>query len=274
MARQAENTRTLPDFDNPPAVETVIAVHFASLEQWNVQHFGLFWNEIRNEYPRVVVHPSIGPSAMEFKLDFDADLSSPRVELLPLRCWFYNQGESRLIQLQNNCFAHNWRKVGGDDPYLHYDPLKSIFESEWGRFCSFLKREGLPSPTVVHCEVTYINHLDKGKGWNVFSDLPSVIPSWTGATSGTYLPPPQMVMINSFYPMDKQDGRLQIEVRPAIRQSDSKQTLQLTLSGRCRPSSSEGSDVLRALDSAREWVVRGFADFTSPAMHQHWRRKI
>jgi uncharacterized protein (TIGR04255 family) len=240
-----EPQRSLPDFDDPPAVETLLTVRFAALEKWNVQHFGLFWNEIREEYPRVVVHPSVGPS-VEFKMEFDAALSRTQVELLPLRCWFYNDNESRLIQLQNDGFTHNWRKVGGGDPYLHYDPLRQIFKKEWDRFCAFLQREGLSAPNVFHCEVTYINHLDKGKGWDTFADLPSVIPSWSGRTSGNFLPAPQMVMINGFYPIPTTEGRLQIDMHPAVREADNQQTLQLTLSSRCRPASSSTEDVFAA----------------------------
>src|SRR5262245_1038548 len=55
LSREAE----LPDFDHPPAVETFIGFHFANLQNWKTPYFGLFWQEIRDEYPDAEVLPPI-----------------------------------------------------------------------------------------------------------------------------------------------------------------------------------------------------------------------
>ena len=101
-------TRTLPDFENPPAVETLMGVHFAPIENWQSPYFGLFWSRIKKDYPRceiklpVVMGPTVDIAAAQFQSGFE----------LPTRCWFINHDETRLIQLQSNLFLHNWRKVG------------------------------------------------------------------------------------------------------------------------------------------------------------------
>jgi hypothetical protein len=59
----------------------------------------------------------------------------------------------------------------------------------------------------------------------------------------------------------------------AFRFSDAKETLQLTVSARGKPASGSTSDILEWLDLGREWVVRGFTDFTSETVHELWRRK-
>jgi uncharacterized protein (TIGR04255 family) len=140
--------RTLPDYDNPPAQETWMAFAFVPLS-WSVPHFGAFWSELREDYPKFEVHPPIG----EFNVEFNA-LSPEAIVRLPVRCWFINDESNRLIQVQNNRFFHNWRRPNPTAPYLHYDELKPVFEREWGRFCDFLNRHDLGVPNVLSCEVS------------------------------------------------------------------------------------------------------------------------
>ena len=54
----------LVDFESPPVVETVLGVEFAPIRGWAVPHFGLYWNEVRSEFPRFDVHAPL-PSQIE-----------------------------------------------------------------------------------------------------------------------------------------------------------------------------------------------------------------
>jgi uncharacterized protein (TIGR04255 family) len=261
--------RTLPDFDNPPAVETLMGVHFTPIEKWQGPYFGLFWSRIKKDYPRVELQPPVVDAPTpELAL---AQLQS-RMEL-PVRCWFFNQDETRLIQVQRNLFLHNWRKVERTDKYLHYDNLRPIFEKEWQGFRTFLLDEGLGEPGIQLCEVTYVNHIDRGSGWETFADLSDVFPNWCPATSGNVLPTPQLVAINTSYPLKGVGGRLQINAQPSVRQTDAKETIQLIVTVRCKPSSSSNQDIYRCLDEAHRWVILGFTDFTGRKMHDIWGRK-
>jgi hypothetical protein len=47
----------------------------------------------------------------------------------------------------------------------------------------------------------------------------------------------------------------------------------MTLTARGVPHSSDQEELLRCLDVGREWVVRGFADFTTDEMHNLWKRR-
>ena len=251
-----------------------MGVHFDPLENWNLPHFGLFWSRINHEYPVAEVHPLIASEGEVQEFEFGVGALQKQLKI-PVRCWFINEDKTRLIQVQNNRFIHNWRRIrGSGGPYSHYDDLRPIFEAEWNRFSAFLEKEGIVKPNVVRCEVSYINHLDRGRGWQSFADLPDVFPSWSGRTSGGFLPPPQAAAIRTFYPIQRPEGRLEISAQPAVRQSDGKDIIQLSVTGLCKPTSSEGGQIFSALDAAHEWVVRGFTDFTSAKMHEIWRRKI
>lgn len=259
--------RTLPEFENPPAIETLMGVHFAPIAQWQSPYFGLFWARIKKDYPRIQMQPPIlqqmpDPSAL------------PQLPWEFGRCWFFNENETRLIQVQNNLFLHNWRKVTPAEKYLHYDHLRPHFEREWEGFRNFLTQEELEAPKISQCEVTYVNHIDRGMGWETFADLSSVFPNWSPATSEGILPSPELVSINASYPLKAVDGSLQINAQPAVRQTDAKETIQLTVTARCKPLSSSDQDVYQSLDEARKWVVLGFTDFTGPKMHKLWGRRI
>lgn len=64
-----------------------------------------------------------------------------------------------------------------------------------------------------------------------------------------------------------------VQILPVIRADDGKEILQLSLTALCRPRSQLDVDLLGALDVGREWVVRGFTDFTSREMHEVWKRE-
>lgn len=266
----------LPEYELPPVVETLLGVQFQRLESWGTPHFGLFWQRVRDEYPQFEIQPpllhqeerfgaeNVAPKSLSFRLQQEP----------PLRCWFLNSTGGRLLQLQNGHFIHNWRLAGKQDTYPRYDlTIRPQFESEWRRFCEFLASEGISEPKITQCEVTYVNHIARSNGWESSEDLPQVFPCWSGENSGNFLPTPESVVLNSNYVLPNQQGRLHIEAEPAIREADAQEVLQLKLTVRGRPASSSLSDILNWFDLGREWVVRGFTDFTSARMHELWKRK-
>jgi len=266
--------RSLPDYDNPPVVETAIGVEFASLEKWEVPYFGLFWQHIQAAYPHFEVKPPVVTEVEKPQVEFGhSQISLLEVSKPLVRCWFLNEARTELIQVQNDRLIHNWRKVSGGEPYPHYDNIRPAFERDWEQFCEFLSLHGLGMPDVRQCEVTYVNHIDRGEGWDTFADLPGVFPSWAGATPENFLPVPESILLNVSYLMPEKQGRLRIAVVHAFRQTDARETLQLTLTARGKPASNAVPDLLKWLDLGREWVVRGFTDFTSRRMHELWRRK-
>jgi len=262
------------DFGQPPVVETVLGVQFAPMGGWSIPHFGLLWSEIKDRYPRFEVQPPIGAEVgLRFGRDAN-DPNKPTVDFgsIPIRCWFFDASEATLLQVQNNCFFHNWRKVTGREEYLHYDRVRPLFREQWLKFIEFLKKHSIESPNVFQCEVSYVNHIERGKGWT-FADLPSVLPVWSGHHSDEFLPHPEVVSVNAVYPIADKRGRLQVVMQPAIRQLDSADILQLTLTARGKPRSSQIDDILAWFDIGHEAVVRGFKSFTSPTMHEAWRLK-
>jgi hypothetical protein len=89
-----------PRFRRPPVIETLLAMQFAELEKFAIPHFGLFWSEIRDEYPRQEVKP---PLAQEIE-QFGGPPTQATVGLKfsqepEARCWFISEHGDQLIQV-------------------------------------------------------------------------------------------------------------------------------------------------------------------------------
>lgn len=264
-----------PDYDRPPVVETYLGVQFSPLVKFSIPHFGLYWAKIRDNYPDFQVQPPL-PTVMEqFETErfVQAKLGVELVSIPDVRCWFIDKSGRMLTQVQTNRFIHNWRKLKPEDVYVHYDRIKPSFSQEWKTFCKFLEEADLGKPEINQCEITYVNHIELGQGWNSYGELNKVISCWSGKYSGKFLSAPESINIGARYGLPDKRGRLHIQMQPAITQ-DAKEILQLNLTARGKPESADMEHVLEWFDLGHEWIVRGFTDLTAKDMHDFWGRKI
>jgi len=117
-------SRMLPDFENPPLVEVALSVQFEPIEQMRTPQIGFLWAEFRDRFPVTQEHPPVDPVIERFGI---ARTGAPEVRLQMLespplpRVWFVNPTGTELIQVQNDRFIHNWRKVDDGDKYPRSD---------------------------------------------------------------------------------------------------------------------------------------------------------
>ena len=265
--------RPLPEFDAPPVDEVVLGVDFSPLD-FKVPYFGLFWSGIRGEYPRCDVQPLVISQIETFPQPHRGQPTIPAFfgDSSAVRCWFLNEPETELIQLQPDRFMRNWRRVKGAESYPRYAYLRPRFETDWGRFLKFMEENRLKLPEVVQCEVTYVNNIEKGEGWETFADLARVTPLWSGSVSENFLPSPESASVAVAYTMERELGRLRVNLSHAFRLRDGKEILQFQLVARGKPASASPAGIMDWLDHGREWIVRAFTDLTTPEMHKIWRR--
>jgi uncharacterized protein (TIGR04255 family) len=264
---------TLPSFKKPPVTEVVLGIQFNTISNFKSTHFGLYHQCIKNQYPKVEEQPPL-PETFEF---FEKRLSVPQLQYVnipPLRrCWFIEEEGTRLVQLQPEHFLYNWRKVSGDEVYPRYESIREEFEKLWKGFLAFTKDQSLEPINVNHWEVTYVNHIDKGKGWESLADLKNIVGFWSDELSLGYLPKPEKVDLNMTYAYPLEKGRLHVSLKPAIRQRDKVECLLLRLTARGQINSFVTDEILKKFDSGREWIVRGFTDLTKQAAHKTWIRE-
>jgi len=274
----SETRPRLPDFTNPPVIEVALSVQFEPLSGFRTSHFGLLWSDFRRQFPRTEEHPPRPPVIDQFGIR-RAPKMDVRVEVaLPVpQCRFLNDTGTELIQIQQDRFVHNWRKVGAGDEYPRYESVKRRFEQELGVFRQFLAREDLGELVPNQCEITYVNHIISGAGWERHGELGEVITVWTTRYSDTFLSGPEDIGLRVRYIIPGVDGspigRLLVSVDPAYRAEDDRPIYVLLLTARGRPIGQGIEGALGFLDIGREWIVRGFTSLTSPRMHEIWGRR-
>ena len=265
--------RDLPDFDAPPVIETLLGVQFSSTKQFPTRLYTEYWKRIMSRFPSLELQGPLPAVTEEFGRPQALAFGIQLVQGDESRYWYIDESGTRLLQIQKDRFIHNWRRIK-DEPYPHYDEdIRPRFEKEWVEFCSFLREKGYDKPVVNQCEVTYVNHIEPGEDSAHVGDLSKVISCWSDTYSGHFLKQPETTTFNVRYLMPENRGRLYIMGQPVIRKRDAKQVFQLNLTARGKPKSSELHDILEWLDLGREWIVRGFTDFTTPEMHRLWKRK-
>jgi uncharacterized protein (TIGR04255 family) len=271
---RSPSQRVLPEYADPPVNEVLIAIEFAPIVSWQPPHAGLYWSHIRADYPGMEVHPPIIPLAGQ-----DGDLfqtQAPRLEFAQpglVRTWFLSQDKTRLIQIQRDRFILTWRKVSGNEQYPRFDNvLFPEFVKEFSRFKSFLKENLNIEVDITYCELTYVNHLVQGREWVVLDDLFNVMSYLALPRPGQYLPQLETFNMSGAFRMNDAASRLTFQIIHALRQTDDKQIMQMTLTARGRPNPKTDGGVSEWITIARSWIVNGFTELTTESAHKKWGR--
>lgn len=261
----------IPEFAKPPVIETVLGVEFAPIDELGILAIGAFWDEIRHEYP---LHQLMPPLQSIVDAEGATKPIQIQVQLLSApeaRIWMINKDGTRLVQLQRNRLLFNWRKVAGNIEYPRYASIRNLFASLWADFVAFLEDRGIDAPTILACEISYVNHLEIGREFARFEDVTRVFPFW-GLRAGSFLPAPEVGGFHMSFPMPNEMGDLDVKLQPAIRNADLKNILQFELSAKGLVKKGKIKHAFRWLDVGHEWIVRGFTELTSPEMHAMWER--
>lgn len=138
------STAPLPRFREPPVIETVIGVEFAPLAKWDIPYFGLYWSEVKAEYPNFKVLPALDSQVEVFDKDVSKESEIHLVDKPPLRCWFMAEDDSTLIQIQSTRMIFNWKRGTRDEAYPHFEEtIRPAFVREWSRFRKFVNDRAL-----------------------------------------------------------------------------------------------------------------------------------
>lgn len=267
----------LPDFRKPPLAETVLSLQFEPIQGLTTAHLGLLWSRFREQFPLVEEHPPLLPVLETFGPPSHPHVEVTLEERLPVpRIWFLNSRKTELVQVQADRLIHNWREVDGVDPYPRYEPIRERFRSEVASFEEFLAGEGLIALAINQCEVTYVNHIEPSGIWTRHAELGRVMANWSDTSTAMFLPEMEDAWLRLRYsipgPAGEPIGRLHVTCQPGWKKTDGSPLLVLTLTARGRPLGRGTDDAFGFFDLGREWIVRAFADLTSPDMHRAWER--
>jgi uncharacterized protein (TIGR04255 family) len=264
-----------PYYLRPPVTEVVIGAQFRPLDALVTAHIGLYWNTIRNKFPGVEEH---GPVDHIIERQ-GGDLPPPPPGLTLLskpelpRTWFIDRAGTHLIQVQRDRFIYNWRKQKPSDTYDRFTPIKRQFLGYWNTFRTFLNSQHLQTPTIDQCELTYVNQIDSGAGWNSMADWGQLFINCGWNPKSGFLKTPEAVRWAMHFVLPNQAGRLRVEAIPAVIPPEGKLTIRFSLTARGAPSGADTAATSRWYEVAHESIVRGFADIVTEKADKLWQRQ-
>jgi len=267
--------KDLPDFRKPPVAETALSLQFEAISGLTSAHLGVLWERFRQDLPLIEEHSPLPPVFEKFEPPSPSQVEVMIEEKPPLpRVWFLNESKTELIQMQSNRFIHNWRKMEGLEPYPRYEPIREKFRGEVAALEAFLRDENLGALAVNQCEVTYVNHIEPAGVWERPGQLEKVFSMWSGLQNASFLPNPEDAGLHMRFVIPNETGepigRLHVVVHPAWKKTDNSPILALNLTARGVPIGGGIDAAFSFFDLARRWIVKGFADLTTPEMHRVW----
>ncbi len=253
------------DFNTPPVVETTWGVYFAPLAGWTALEAGIFWDRVRADYPDAHLVNPVG--AIEFPSLPTITSDEITLETFPIRCKLTSANRNQLLQIQSNSFRRSWRVTDTVPKYQHYEETEPLFYADWSRFLSFLTDRNIGQPSVWHCEVTYINHFEKGREWKAFADIRDIF-RWdslpmVGGIEGRDLASFSFTHVSG-------SNRREIDCQLAARRKDGKEVLQLRISSFNAPDANSEKGIRFAISTGHLEVIETFVAITTEKVQELW----
>ncbi|MBI3682744.1 MAG: TIGR04255 family protein [Acidobacteria bacterium] len=276
QTRETENSSEmkseLPNYENPPVNEVVCGIQFKSLDNLRIPHVGVFWEKVKSEYPNCQEVAPLIPVIERFGDQEGLELPAPNEVPLP-RVWFLNSTDTGIIQVQRDRFLHNWKKANATDVYPQYPIVIDLFKRHLSTFDSFLDEHGLGSIEPKQYEMTYVNQILQGEGWDELSDLSKVFRDYSWHTEERFLPVIEHVNLRKTFALPEGKGRMHVAIRDGMRRDDGRPVILFEFTVRGFPGDAARERMWAWFDLAREWIVRGFADLTTDEVQKNlWRR--
>lgn len=255
-----------------------MAVVVDGLELATAVDFGLFWERLSADYPRVEQYPRV--------LNEIEDLSSPPqgatirfqvAQLLPTNSlWFVTEEGAEAVEIQSDRIGWHWRRPTERETYPRYPHVRSHFDATFEVIASEVQKRLGDRPSPVQCEVKYINEIPAQPSPSGHGDPDPILRLWSPA--GGHLPgPAEDVRLTARYrlPSDPRSlgGRLIVTLEPAQRVSDNKPIYVLSLVAKGKAAELDRSATLEFMDFGREVIVESFTKITTTAKHDEWGRE-
>ena len=278
----AARLSTLPSFHRPPVVEVVVGAKISGAERYSLRSLGQFAAELGSE----------GLEAEEIQASYEAPVerfddgvaaAAPSVDLLfrsghpPIRYMLRSSAGDEMVQVQPDWIAVNWRKTGPEDVYPRWPNRWSTFERRASLAEGCFAKDGLQYDQV---EVVYVNHIERSGVWEshgqanrVFSYLQAGDRFTDGFLSLQERTQVDLTFLMRAGPADDPVGRLHVTTSLGWSKVGMHPIFVMTLAARGKPESPTIHGVRDFAHMAREWIVRAFADLTTPRMHEAWGRQ-
>lgn len=254
-------------FDRPPIIEVVCGLMFEPLKELLAPHLGLLWERFKPAYAMCKEAP---PLAIQIETEAGTVSEAEFLEVPPLpRIMFEEPQGNGVLQIQRDRFHHNWRRQSLEDVYPHFEEVFSLFQMRLDTFRAFLAEAGLGKMAIKQYEITYVNHIPRGDGWETTADIGNVFPDFSWRRDDKRSEPSSINWRASF---KLPSGRLHTTIRNATRISDSKEIILFDLTARGIGEDRTDEDMEQWFRNSHDEIVKAFAEMTSPELQTAtWR---
>ena len=263
------------DFAKPPVDEVVLSILFKPLNKFLAPHLGELWHEFKKDrFVHILERPPINPTIEVFpNQDEEAEFEISNVPPFA-RIWFIHESESKILQVQRDRFTFNWRRTDSDQKYPGFSSIFENFEDFYNRFSEIMKNLEIGSVTPLQYELSYIDQLMHGDGWNTLNDIDKIYNMFIDSQqSDSFWEGAEFVILQTSFPMQDLRGRLHLAISNRVRMPDQRQTLQTDFTMRGFPANTAhpmGMWFKAAHDQIQEKFV---CMFTEDIQTQIWERK-
>jgi uncharacterized protein (TIGR04255 family) len=257
----------LPKFDNPPVSEVAFGFQFAAAPVLSTVSIGMYCNSIKDRYPIIAEQvplpdiPEPGLQLMFPRFEFASGLPPVR------RVWMQTEDHDWLVQIQENRFHVNWRRVSGRK-YPSFEMVSERFRAEWSHFLEWTKAAKI-AVLPQRYELTYINLITSENGFSANGRAHELL-SFFSPINGRLLSNPVLMTGDLGFELPDDKGILSVSVKHVIQKSNNQPGLQIELTARgiCDPERFES-----AFKTAHEYIVIGFADLITDRAKEMWKMK-
>lgn len=268
----------MPEFDNPPLVETVISLQFEPVQQIGLEHIGYLFEAYKAKFPRIqTLHPlnnhierlGLGGSKFEStRLDIIQNIPFPRIMLL-------SEDDQKLLQIQQDRFCRNWRNLPGNNfVYPRYKTLKAEFDEDLEAFTNFVKSNFDAALEPNQCEVTYVNRINLSEfksGDNVISSI--FKHEHVALLDFEYLQEERHNFNTSYTITHRGEFVGRLHVSANYLNSNESDLIDLTLTARGRPLNAGIDGSSNFFNLGRKAIVNVFDAMTTDEAHKKWGKR-
>ncbi|MBI5103868.1 MAG: TIGR04255 family protein [Solirubrobacterales bacterium] len=267
--------------------EVALTVQFAQ-PVIDLDALGLFGARVRKQLPGRQAQPLLPPMEETFDLMPPAPGFEIRFDNAPLvpRTWFLSPDGEQIVQLQPDRMSVNWRDVSEDKgDYPRYDRIRTRLEELLSVLEIVLSELDRPLPAINMCEASYVNpiQLPGSEDARQHPDLAKIINRVRGRPRNAFLPDAEDAQLQVRWRIPAEElpgapegppvGRLHLQAGPGLRPRGNVPIYVVTMTARVKPAGGSVSNAWDALDVAHKWIVLGFTDVTTSAMHKIWGMK-
>lgn len=260
------NKSELASFRKPPLSEVYCGLVFKPLDRFQIHHIGLLWLRFQDEFPKIQYANRIGELPTEI-------LKVGRLAVS--RAWFVSDLDDQLVQVQDDRIIFNWRRRSDAGDYPRYPYVIEGFKKAYETLNIFVDEQELGTVEPTEYEMSYINVIPKGDGWDRGGNLDGILPDfcWQASADRT-LPTPNVYSWQAVFAIPSDKGLLFAKLDQVTSIPKEEQALRLTLTVKGIDEDPSQEAMNDWFGEAHEVIVNAFADLTHKNVQdQIWERK-